>query len=150
MSDSAAVTVAAKVPDHRLRRPKPTVVRDMPIGEEWYILFTDIVVRDGCAWVDAAAARTSGGFNRVRLRRDGDGLHLTIEDDELWFTETPPGKEDLLPVLSITEVKEARADAPIGTAIRELAKVRSELERACRKDNADEIRRLARLLVGLD
>lgn len=151
MSDSTAVTVAAKVPEHRLRRPRPTAIRDLPIGDEWYILFTDVVVRDGRAWVDAAAAQMSAGLNRVRLRRDVDGLHMTIEDDALWFTEAPSvGKMDLLPVLSITEIQEARVDAPLNAAIRELVKLRSQLERACREDNSKEISRLARLLVGLD
>ena len=123
----------------------------MPVGDEWYIMFTDVVVHDSRAWVDAGAGRTSRGFNRVRLRRDADGLHMIIEDDVLWFTETvSSGKKDLLPLLSITEVKEARADAPLGAAIREFMVLRSILERACREDNAEEIRRLARLIVGLN
>ena len=140
MSESTAVTaVPAKVPEHRLRRPEPTAVRHMLVGDEWYILFTDVVVINGRAWVDGAAARTSG-VNRVRLRRGTNGFHMTIQDDVLWFTETlSSGNKDLLPILSITEIKEARADAPLGTAIRELMALRSELERACREDDPEEI-----------
>jgi hypothetical protein len=152
MSETAAMTeMAAKVPPNRLPKSRPTVVRDMPVGEEWYILFTDVVVRDGRAWVDATAAPMPRGMNRVRLRRDVRGLHMTIEDDSLHFTDIPGTRpNDLLPILSITEVKEARADAPLGAAIRDLMTLRSELERACRDEKPEEIRRLARLLVGLD
>ena len=48
MSETAAMTeMAAKVPPNRLPKSRPTVVRDMPVGEEWHILFTDVVLPKG-------------------------------------------------------------------------------------------------------
>jgi hypothetical protein len=71
--------------------------------------------------------------------------------DDVQFVEASPApKTDLLPILTITELKEARPDAPLGAAIREWVELRGKLERACREDDMDEIRRLARILVGID
>jgi hypothetical protein len=76
----------AKLPEHLIESPDE-YLKDMPIGETWYFGFMDMRVdAEGNCYLERMAKRRQPGvFSRIKVRREVDGYHVTIEDSAIRY-----------------------------------------------------------------
>jgi hypothetical protein len=96
---------AAKVPEHRIRKEKPTL-RDMPVGETWTVWATAVRVIDGrCYLIPEETDREDGLLPRVHVHRNAAGYHVLVRDPATDFLVSTQRAEDLIPVATFTEAE---------------------------------------------
>lgn len=125
---------AAKLPEYLRSGPAPSKVRDMQPGDIWWVVFTEMKVdqEDQCFLNPAAERRTPGDLNRIIVRRDAEGYHVTVPDT---YQFLPYETSGWIPVTSIED------DIPD-------EEIYDQITGAARRRDRNEILRLVKILLS--
>ena len=127
---------AAKLPAYLRSEPTRSKISDMQPGDIWWIIFTSMEVDhdNGCFLDPSAERQMPGGLNRIIVRRDTDGYHVTIPDT---YRFAPYQTRGWIPV---TSIEDHIPDEEIF----------DEIARAAQRRDRNEISRLMNILLGRD
>jgi hypothetical protein len=96
--------MTAKMPASSLKVFVP--VSQLAVGDSSYILFTDLIVdqTDLSTYINPEATLRNKGISTVGIRREEDGFHLEIHDDDMRFPPVKiPDATNLIPIVEISE-----------------------------------------------
>ncbi len=96
--------MTAKMPPSRVKVSVP--LSQLTIGDASYILFTDLIVdqADLSTYINPEATLRNKGISTVGIRREEDGFHIEIHDDDLRFRPVEiPDATSFIPTVEISE-----------------------------------------------